>query len=159
MPHLDERRKIRMFEREAQYGAHVATLGVGDCFGELALLRDDMRSATIVADVDIGCELAAVDRKRYLESVAYSRSLKGSSQSVNDRASAAVASTPSQRKSLVKTEDEARDGDTAGDGQGDEDETADESAGQSFSDVAIDILRTPIIARSIDDITKLEGLF
>ena len=159
MPNLDERRKIRMFEREAQYGAHVATLGVGDCFGELALLRDDMRSATIVADVDIGCELAAVDRKRYLESVAYSRSLKGSSQSVNDRASAAVASTPSQRKSLVKPEDEARDGDTAGDGQGDEDETADESAGQSFSDVAIDILRTPIIARSIDDITKLEGLF
>jgi CRP-like cAMP-binding protein len=40
----------------------VARLGVGECFGEMALVRDDVRTATVVAELD--CAALCFERDR-----------------------------------------------------------------------------------------------
>jgi putative peptide zinc metalloprotease protein len=49
-------------------GAQIATLGPGDCFGEMALLSDEPRSATVRART--ACALLALDRKAFHEVLA-----------------------------------------------------------------------------------------
>jgi MFS family permease len=51
----------------SQAGRHVATLGPGDYFGEIALLHDAPRSATCVARTDV--ELYTLERERFVSAV------------------------------------------------------------------------------------------
>jgi CRP-like cAMP-binding protein len=50
-------------------GRVVATLGRGDCFGEIALLRDLPRTATIRASADASMRVSVLQRNTYLTAV------------------------------------------------------------------------------------------
>jgi CRP-like cAMP-binding protein len=49
-------------------GERLATLGPGDYFGELSLLRDTARNATVTADSDL--EVLVLDRRHFLGTLA-----------------------------------------------------------------------------------------
>jgi MFS family permease len=50
-------------------GRVVATLGRGDCFGEIALLRDQPRTATVRASADANMRASVLQRNTYLTAV------------------------------------------------------------------------------------------
>jgi CRP-like cAMP-binding protein len=50
-------------------GRVVATLGRGDCFGEIALLRNQPRTATIRASADASMHVSVLPRNTYLTAV------------------------------------------------------------------------------------------
>lgn len=50
-------------------GRVVETLGHGDCFGEIALLRNQPRTATIRASADANLRVSVLQRNRYLTAV------------------------------------------------------------------------------------------
>jgi CRP-like cAMP-binding protein len=50
-------------------GRVVETLGRGSCFGEIALLRDQPRSATVRASADTSMRVSVLQRNRYLTAV------------------------------------------------------------------------------------------
>jgi MFS family permease len=52
-----------------QDGRVVQTLGQGDCFGEIALLRDQPRSATVRASADASMRVSILQRNAYLTAV------------------------------------------------------------------------------------------
>jgi CRP-like cAMP-binding protein len=60
-------------EREGR-AVRVASLGVGECFGEMALVRDDLRTATVLAQVDcvtLCFQRARIDAYASIASVIY----------------------------------------------------------------------------------------
>jgi CRP-like cAMP-binding protein len=50
-------------------GRVVETLGRGDCFGEIALLRNQPRTATIRASADASMRVSVLQRNTYLTAV------------------------------------------------------------------------------------------
>jgi CRP-like cAMP-binding protein len=60
-------------EREGR-SVRVASLGVGECFGEMALVRDDVRTATVMAQVDcvtLCFQRARIDAYASIASIIY----------------------------------------------------------------------------------------
>jgi CRP-like cAMP-binding protein len=65
-------------------GRVVAALGPGEGFGEIALLRDTRRTATVIARSDL--ELRALASERFLSVVlGYTASAQAAATSVDDR--------------------------------------------------------------------------
>ena len=50
-------------------GSLIKTLGPGDCFGEIALLRDEPRTATVRASDDAPLRVSVIQRSAYLTAV------------------------------------------------------------------------------------------
>jgi CRP-like cAMP-binding protein len=71
-------------------GRHLATLGPGEYFGEIALLHDAPRSATCVAATD--CELYTLERERFVSAVSGHALSAAEAESVASRRLADVAS-------------------------------------------------------------------
>lgn len=73
-------------------GRVVETVGPGDCFGEIALLRDQPRSATVRASADAGMRLSVLQRNVYLTAVTgYPASLTAGQEVVTARLEADAA--------------------------------------------------------------------
>jgi MFS family permease len=73
-------------------GCLVETLGPGNCFGEIALLRDRPRSATVRASADAGMRLSVLQRNAYLTAVTgYPASLSAGQEVVTARLQADAA--------------------------------------------------------------------
>jgi len=65
-------------------GRRSRALGPGDCFGEIALLRDVPRTATVIARTDL--QLRSIDREHFLNTVnGYASSASSASTLVSDR--------------------------------------------------------------------------
>jgi CRP-like cAMP-binding protein len=73
-------------------GRVVETVGPGDCFGEIALLRDRPRSATVRASADGGMRVSVLQRNAYLTAVTgYPASLTAGEEVVTTRLEADAA--------------------------------------------------------------------
>ena len=69
--------------RVTQGGRELRTLGAGAGFGEIALLRDTPRTATVTATTDVA--LGAVDRDDFLLAVTGQPAARGKAEGVVDR--------------------------------------------------------------------------
>ena len=80
-------------------GRVVATLGHGDCFGEIALLRNQPRTATIRASVDANLGVSVLQRNTYLTAVTgYPTSSAAGEEVVTARLKADAERMPVQRR-------------------------------------------------------------
>jgi MFS family permease len=73
-------------------GRHVATLGPGDYFGEIALLSDATRTATCIARGDV--DLYTLDRKTFVAAVASDTESTGAAEDVMAERLARTGTTP-----------------------------------------------------------------